>query len=108
MSFVMQVILIALFIISSIACLKNFVWAYTSKKEKWKPIWPMLSYVIGALLGFAMFSYSLLTNIITGATIGYFSPVIYRIILKTILKKYGIEITQNGNFKIEISNKEDE
>jgi prepilin signal peptidase PulO-like enzyme (type II secretory pathway) len=106
-SFIAYIILIALFIISTISIIKNIVWNYTKNKEKWKPIWPLLSYVIGAILGFAIFPNSILINIICGAVVGYFSPVIYRIILKTIFKKYGIEISQSGNYLISISKKED-
>ena len=106
----LMILLMSIFIIASINCIKNITNTFLSfkSKEKIKFLWPLLSYIFGVALGIFIFTYELLINIILVASVGYFSPVIYRILLKSIMKKFNIEISQNGSLRVIYNNDDDD
>ncbi|MFA5410136.1 MAG: hypothetical protein WC343_15280, partial [Bacilli bacterium] len=55
-----------------------------------------INLIIGGLIGFFLYPFSIFCNILIGACAGYFSSVVYRILIKTIYKKFDINVTDNN------------
>lgn len=92
------IVLIACFCVASVGLFKNCIKTFLPKfADKAKAIYPILSYIFGALLGivFAVeIGKSFYYAIVVGATVGYFSPVIYRLFLKKLFREIGVDLNK--------------
>lgn len=69
---------------------------YKDLHQKRRLILSVISLIIGGLIGFYLYPFTIFCNILIGTCSGYFSSVLYRILIKTIYKKFDINVTDNN------------
>ena len=68
---------------------------YKDLHQKRRLILSVINLIIGGLIGFYLYPFTIFCNILIGTCSGYFSSVLYRILIKAIYKKYEINISDS-------------
>lgn len=101
--FIYGILLVSLFCIASVSVIKNLTFQLLSHpkisgfvkankiKEILKPIFTLLTFVLGGVFGYYIFKFPMPTNVMLGCISGFFSPIIYKIFLKALFIKIGID-----------------
>lgn len=107
---VYSMFLVSLFCLASTSSIKNILLnipkiKHYKNKELIKSSFTFVNYLIGGLLGFYMFPYTLPTKILIGCVCGWLSPIMYRLVIRLIFSRAGITIDEDldpstGNIKI--------